>query len=209
MSRALNSAHSSTAATCSLNDVPVAGIAMQLLPDANALAVAEAVKARMTQLAVELAAGRVSWFVPYDSTDFINISINEVVKTLIEAIILVFLVMLVFLQNLRATLIPTLVVPVALMGAFIGMYAFGFTINQLTLFGMVLAIGIVVDDAIVVIENVERIMREEKLPPRRRPARRCGRSPARSSRSPRCWPPCSFRARCRAAASASSIASSR
>ena len=103
---------------------------------------------------------------PYDSTDFIHISINEVVKTLIEAMILVFIVMLVFLQNLRATLIPTLVVPVALMGAFIGMYAFGFTINQLTLFGMVLAIGIVVDDAIVVIENVERIMREEKLAPK-------------------------------------------
>ena len=95
-----------------------------------------------------------------------------------------FLVMLVFLQNLRATLIPTLVVPVALMGAFIGMYAFGFTINQLTLFGMVLAIGIVVDDAIVVIENVERIMREEKLPPKEATTRRCGRSPAPSSRSP-------------------------
>jgi multidrug efflux pump len=148
-----------------LNDVPVAGIAVQLLPNANALAVAEAVKARMKQLAVGLPTG-VSWFVPYDSTDFIHISIREVVKTLIEAMILVFIVMLVFLQNLRATLIPTLVVPVALMGAFIGMYAFNFTINQLTLFGMVLAIGIVVDDAIVVIENVERIMREEKQPPR-------------------------------------------
>src|ERR1700733_14517814 len=148
-----------------LNDVPVAGIAVQLLPNANALAVAEAVKARMKTLAAGLPTG-VSWFVPYDSTDFILISIHEVVKTLIEAMILVFIVMVVFLQNLRATLIPTLVVPVALMGAFIGMYAFGFTINQLTLFGMVLAIGIVVDDAIVVIENVERIMREEKLPPK-------------------------------------------
>ena len=137
------------------------GVAVQLLPGANALAVAEAVKARMATLQPSLPPG-VSWFVPYDSTDFIHISINEVVKTLIEAMVLVFIVMLVFLQNLRATLIPTLVVPVALMGAFIGMYAFGFTINQLTLFGMVLAIGIVVDDAIVVIENVERIMREEK-----------------------------------------------
>src|SRR6202042_3153781 len=88
------------------------------------------------------------------------------IKTLVEAMILVFIVMLVFLQNLRATLIPTMVVPVALMGAFIGMYAFGFTINQLTLFGMVLAIGIVVDDAIVVIENVERIMSEEGLSPK-------------------------------------------
>jgi multidrug efflux pump len=148
-----------------LDNQPVAGVAVQLLPGANALAVAEAVKARMRSLQSSLPVG-VSWFVPYDSTDFINISINEVVKTLIEAMILVFIVMLVFLQNLRATLIPTLVVPVALMGAFIGMYAFGFTINQLTLFGMVLAIGIVVDDAIVVIENVERIMREEKLPPK-------------------------------------------
>src|SRR6202042_3340606 len=88
------------------------------------------------------------------------------IKTLVEAMILVFIVMLVFLQNLRATLIPTMVVPVALMGAFIGMYAFGFSINQLTLFGMVLAIGIVVDDAIVVIENVERIMSEEGLSPK-------------------------------------------
>ena len=148
-----------------LDNVPVAGVAVQLLPGANALAVAEAVKARMRSLQTSLPPG-VSWFVPYDSTDFIHISINEVVKTLIEAMILVFIVMLVFLQNLRATLIPTLVVPVALLGAFIGMYAFHFTINQLTLFGMVLAIGIVVDDAIVVIENVERIMREEKLAPK-------------------------------------------
>ncbi|HEY5103142.1 MAG TPA: efflux RND transporter permease subunit, partial [Steroidobacteraceae bacterium] len=148
-----------------LDNQPVAGVAIQLLPGANALAVAEAVKARVTSLQAGLPPG-VSWFVPYDSTDFIHISINEVVKTLVEAMILVFIVMLVFLQNLRATLIPTLVVPVALMGAFIGMYAFGFTINQLTLFGMVLAIGIVVDDAIVVIENVERIMREEKLSPK-------------------------------------------
>jgi len=147
-----------------LDNVPVAGVAIQLLPGANALAVAEAVKARMRSLQSSLPPG-VSWFVPYDSTDFIHISINEVVKTLVEAMILVFIVMLVFLQNLRATMIPMLVVPVALMGAFIGMYAFGFTINQLTLFGMVLAIGIVVDDAIVVIENVERIEREEKLTP--------------------------------------------
>jgi multidrug efflux pump len=148
-----------------LDNVPVAGVAIQLLPGANALAVAEAVKSRMASLQSSLPPG-VSWFVPYDSTDFIHISINEVVKTLIEAMILVFIVMLVFLQNLRATMIPMLVVPVALMGAFIGMYAFGFTINQLTLFGMVLAIGIVVDDAIVVIENVERIEREEKLAPK-------------------------------------------
>src|SRR5690606_29775858 len=95
-----------------------------------------------------------------------TISIKEVVKTLLEAVVLVFLVMLIFLQNLRATIIPTLVIPVALLGTFLGLSMLGFTVNQLTLFAMVLAIGIVVDDAIVVIENVERIMTEEGLPPR-------------------------------------------
>ena len=148
-----------------LNDEPVAGFGVQLLPGANALDVAEAVKAKMAELQATFPAG-VEWFVPFDATNFIKISIEEVLKTLGAAIVLVFIVMLVFLQSLRATLIPTLVVPAALMGAFIGMYAFGFSINQLTLFGMVLAIGIVVDDAIVVIEAVERIMREEGLSPR-------------------------------------------
>src|SRR5690606_21780528 len=104
--------------------------------------------------------------VPYDSGTFVSISIEEVVHTLIEAIVLVFLVMLIFLQNFRATIIPTLVIPVALLGTFLGMLALGFTINQLSLFGMVLAIGIIVDDAIVVSENVERIMTEEKLSPK-------------------------------------------
>src|SRR4029079_134 len=108
----------------------------------------------------------VEWFVALDATTFITHAIHEVIFTLCAAVVLVFIVMLVFLQSLRATLIPTLVVPVALMGAFIGMEIFGFSINQLTLFGMVLAIGIVVDDAIVVIESVERIMREEHLSPR-------------------------------------------
>ena len=108
----------------------------------------------------------VEWFVALDATTFITHAINEVIFTLVAAVVLVFIVMLVFLQSFRATLIPTLVVPVALMGAFIGMEIFGFSINQLTLFGMVLAIGIVVDDAIVVIESVERIMREEHLSPR-------------------------------------------
>ncbi len=107
-----------------------------------------------------------TWFSPYDSTTFVKISIQEVVKTLFEAVLLVFLVMLIFLQNFRATLIPTLVIPVALLGTFLGMWMIGFTINQLTLFAMVLAIGIVVDDAIVVIENVERIMTEEGLAPK-------------------------------------------
>jgi len=148
-----------------LDNRPVAACAIQLLPGANALAVAKAIRAKMADLALTFPRG-VTWFVPYDSTTFIKVSIKEVALTLVAAIVLVFLVMLVFLQNLRATLIPTLVVPAALMGAFIGMYASGFSINQLSLFGMVLAIGIVVDDAIVVIENVERIMREEHLPPK-------------------------------------------
>ncbi|HTM28677.1 MAG TPA: multidrug efflux RND transporter permease subunit [Rhodanobacter sp.] len=147
------------------NGKPVAAFAIQLLPGANALDVATAVHGKMTELATSFPQG-VSWLVPYDSTTFVKISIDEVVHTLIEAIILVFLVMLLFLQNIRATIIPTLVIPVALLGTFIGMLLLDFTINQLTLFGMVLAIGIVVDDAIVVIENVERIMTEEGLSPK-------------------------------------------
>jgi len=143
---------------------PAAGFAVQLAPGANALGVTRSVKARMEELATTFPEG-VSWFTPYDSSEFVRISIEEVVITLVEAVALVFLVMLVFLQNFRATLIPTLVIPVALLGTFLGMYMIGFTINQLTLFGMVLAIGIVVDDAIVVIENVERIMSEEGLSP--------------------------------------------
>ncbi|GLQ89343.1 multidrug efflux RND transporter permease subunit [Dyella flagellata] len=144
---------------------PVGGFGVQLLPGANALNVAEAVRAKMDELSKDFPQG-VTWFAPYDSTPFVRVSIDEVVHTLVEAIILVFFVMLIFLQNFRATVIPTLVIPVALLGTFIGLAPMGFTINQLTLFGMVLAIGIVVDDAIVVIENVERIMTEENLPPK-------------------------------------------
>jgi len=144
---------------------PIGAFAIQLLPGANALDVATAVRAKMDELAPGFPPG-VSWFSPYDSTSFVQISIDEVVHTLIEAVVLVFLVMLLFLQNIRATIIPTLVIPVALLGTFLGMLVLGFTINQLTLFGMVLAIGIVVDDAIVVIENVERIMTEENLSPK-------------------------------------------
>ncbi|HEY8327627.1 MAG TPA: efflux RND transporter permease subunit [Rhodanobacter sp.] len=144
--------------------LPVAAFAIQLLPGANALDVATAVHGKMDELAGSFPQG-VNWFTPYDSTTFVKVSVNEVVHTLVEAIALVFLVMLIFLQNIRATIIPTLVIPVALLGTFIGMLLLGFTINQLTLFGMVLAIGIVVDDAIVVIENVERIMTEEGLSP--------------------------------------------
>ncbi len=148
-----------------LNGDPIAGFAILLSPDANALQVADAVRSKMKELAQYFPAG-VTWLVPYDTTQFISISIREVIFTLCEAIVLVFLVMLLFLQNLRATLIPTLVVPVALTSAFAGMYVSGFSVNVLTLFGLVLAIGLVVDDAIVVVENVERIMTEEGLPPK-------------------------------------------
>ncbi|QDW66462.1 multidrug efflux RND transporter permease subunit [Luteimonas granuli] len=147
------------------NGQPTGAFAVQLLPGANALTVAEAVTSRMDELQGSFPQG-VEWFSPFDSTTFVTISIKEVVKTLLEAVVLVFLVMLVFLQNLRATIIPTLVIPVALLGTFLGLSMLGFTVNQLTLFAMVLAIGIVVDDAIVVIENVERIMSEEGLAPR-------------------------------------------
>ncbi len=148
-----------------VNGEPIAGFATMLAPQGNALQTAEAIRSKMEQLQQYFPDG-VSWFVPYDSTQFINISIDEVVYTLIEAVVLVFLVMLLFLQNLRATLIPTLVVPVALTSAFAGMYMVGFSINILSMFALVLAIGLVVDDAIVVVENVERIMTEEGLSPK-------------------------------------------
>jgi multidrug efflux pump len=144
------------------NGQAVSGFGVQLISGANALNVAREVNAKMAELQATFPPG-VSWFVPYDTTQFIKISIEEVVKTLLIAIVLVFLVMLLFLQNFRATIIATLVIPVALMGGFLGMWLVGFTVNQLSLFGMVLAIGIVVDDAIVVIENVERIMDAEHL----------------------------------------------
>ena len=148
-----------------LDGKPIAAFAVQVLPGADTLDVAKRVKAKMDELLPTLPPG-ISWFAPYDSTTFITISIHEVMYTLIAAVVLVFLTMLIFMQSLRATLIPTLVVPVALLGAFIGMKIFGFSINQLSMFGMALAIGIVVDDAIVVIESVERLMREEHLSPK-------------------------------------------
>ncbi|HEY0665593.1 MAG TPA: efflux RND transporter permease subunit [Gallionella sp.] len=144
---------------------PTSTIAIRLAPGANALDTAKAVKARMTELSKFFPQG-MEWLVPYDTSKFVEISITEVVKTLVEAIILVFLVMYLFLENFRATLIPTIVVPVALTGATVGLYLLGYSINTLTLFAMVLAIGVIVDDAIVVVENVERIMVEEGLPPR-------------------------------------------
>ena len=147
-----------------MNGQPIAAIAIRVAPGANALDVAKNVKSRMAELARYFPQG-VDWAVPYDTSRFVEISIFEVVKTLGEAMILVFIVMYVFLGHWRTTLIPAVVVPVALAGATAGLYAFGFSINVLTLFAMVLAIGILVDDAIVVVENVERIMREERLPP--------------------------------------------
>ena len=147
-----------------LNSKPALGMAIQLSPTGNALATATATKARLEELRKYFPAG-VDYSVPYDTSGFVKLSITQVVLTLVEAIILVFLVMFVFLQNWRYTLIPTLVVPVALMGTFGVMSVFGFSINVLTMFGMVLAIGILVDDAIVVVENVERIMVEEGLSP--------------------------------------------
>ncbi len=148
-----------------LNGKPVAGLGIKLTPTANALATATAVKDKMAELKAYFPAG-VDYEVPYDTSKFVKISIEEVVKTLVEAIILVFLVMYLFLQSFRATIIATIVVPVALLGTMAAMFVFGFSINVLTMFGMVLAIGILVDDAIVVVENVERIMSEEGLSPR-------------------------------------------
>jgi len=148
-----------------VNGIPIAGMAILLAPSANALQVAAEVRAKMDELQQYFPAN-VSWLVPYDTTTFVSISIREVLFTLAAAVVLVFLVILLFLQNLRATLIPTLVVPIALTSAFAGMYLFGFSINVLSLFALVLAIGLVVDDAIVVVENVERIMTEEGLPPK-------------------------------------------
>jgi multidrug efflux pump len=148
-----------------LNGQPFAAIAVQLSLTGNALQTATAVHEKMDELAKYFPPG-VKYTIPYDTSLFVKISIEEVVKTLLEAVLLVFLVMYLFLQNIRYTLIPTIVVPVALMGTFAAMQLFGFSINVLTMFGMVLAIGILVDDAIVVVENVERIMSEEGLSPR-------------------------------------------
>ena len=154
----------SYATTARLNGKPATGMGVQLSPSGNALAAATAVKTRMAELEKYFPPG-VSWTIPYDSSDFVKISIKQVAQTLLEAIVLVFLVMFLFLQNFRYTVIPTIVVPVALLGTFGALLAMGFSINVLTMFGMVLVIGIVVDDAIVVVENVERIMNEEGLPP--------------------------------------------
>lgn len=148
-----------------LNGKPFVAIAVQQSLTGNALATAELVRNKMEELSKFFPPG-LTYTVPYDTSLFVKISIEEVVKTLLEAVLLVFIVMYVFLQNFRYTLIPTIVVPVALLGTFAVMQVAGFSINVLTMFGMVLAIGILVDDAIVVVENVERIMSEEGLSPR-------------------------------------------
>jgi multidrug efflux pump len=152
------------ATSARLNGKPSTGIGVQLAPSGNALATADAVRKRLGELSAYFPAG-MKWSIPYDTSRFVRISIQQVVVTLLEAVALVFLVMYLFLQNWRYTLIPTLVVPVALLGTFATLLALGFSINVLTMFGMVLVIGIVVDDAIVVVENVERIMSHEGLPP--------------------------------------------
>ena len=152
------------ATSARLNGNPSTGIGVQLSPTGNALATAKLVRARMDELSRFFPAG-VKYSIPFDSSRFIDISIRQVVETLLIAVALVFLVMYLFLQNLRYTIIPTIVVPVTLMGTFAVLLALGFSINVLTMFSMVLVIGIVVDDAIVVVENVERIMSEEGLHP--------------------------------------------
>jgi multidrug efflux pump len=147
-----------------LNGKPSTGIGIQLAPTGNAMETAALVKTRMNELSKFFPAG-MSYAIPFDSSRFVDISIKQVVETLIEAVVLVFLVMYLFLQNFRYTIIPTIVVPIALLGSLATLLALGYSINVLTMFGMVLVIGIVVDDAIVVVENVERIMTEEGLPP--------------------------------------------
>ncbi len=154
----------SYATSARLNGKQAIGIGVQLAPSGNALASAKAVRDKMTELERFFPQG-MKWNIPYDSSRFVKISISQVAETLFEAVALVFLVMFLFLQNWRYTIIPTIVVPIALLGTFATLLALGFSINVLTMFGMVLVIGIVVDDAIVVVENVERIMTEEGLPP--------------------------------------------
>ncbi|HQA10071.1 multidrug efflux RND transporter permease subunit [Zoogloea sp.] len=152
-------------ASTTLLGKPVVGVGIFLQSGANALEVADRVRTRMEELKQKFPSG-MDYVIPFDTTKFVQASINEVVHTLIEALILVAVVVFIFLQNWRATLIPLIAVPVSLIGTFAGLWVFGFSINTLTLFAMVLAIGIVVDDAIVVLENVERLMWEENMAPR-------------------------------------------
>ena len=151
-------------ASTTLMGKPVIGIGIFLQSGANALEVARSVRARMDELKQKFPSG-VDYVVPFDTTKFVDASIREVLQTLVEALLLVVAVVYLFLQSWRATLIPMIAVPVSLIGTFAGLWVFGFSINTLTLFAMVLAIGIVVDDAIVVLENIERLMSERKMSP--------------------------------------------
>ncbi len=147
------------------NGLPASGLGISLGTGANALETAAAVKERLAELSENFPDGlKVAY--PFETTPFVEASIQEVVKTLLEAIVLVFLIMYLFLQNFRATIIPTIAVPVVLLGTFAILYATGFSVNTLTMFAMVLAIGLLVDDAIVVVENVERVMHEDGLDPK-------------------------------------------
>ena len=148
-----------------LNGQPAAAMGVQLAPGANALETAQGIKTRLAELSKNFPSD-VSYSVPFDTSIFVKVAISKVLMTLAEAVVLVFLVMLLFLQNLRYTLIPTIVVPICLLGTLAVMLPLGFSVNMMTMFGMVLAIGILVDDAIVVVENVERIMAEEGLSPK-------------------------------------------
>ena len=148
-----------------LNGKPTAGLSVLLSPTGNALATASAVEAKMKELSKFFPAN-IGYEIPYNITPVVKASIDKVLMTLVEAVVLVFIVMFLFLQNIRYTIIPTIVVPVALLGTCAMLLVAGYSINMLTMFGMVLAVGILVDDAIVVVENVERIMAEEGLPPK-------------------------------------------
>ena len=151
--------------TSTFNGEEAVAFAIYLQPGANALETAEAVNNKMKELSKNFPEG-VTYEIPYDTTLFVNVSIHEVIHTFFEAVVLVIIVVYLFLQSMRATIIPILAVPVSIVGAFAGMYLLGFSINLLTLFGLILAIGIVVDDAIIVLENVERLMHDEKLSPK-------------------------------------------
>ena len=169
-----------------MNGQPGVNVGVYLQTGANAMSAAAEVKARITELAQEFPQGKLAYVITNDTTVFVGASLNEVYHTLAEAGLLVLVVVFLFLQSWRATLIPMLAIPVSLIGTMAGLWLFGFSLNTLTLFAMTLSIGIVVDDAIVVLENVERLMRTEKLSPFDASSRRCRRFPARSS------PSCSF-----------------
>ena len=184
------------------------GMGVQLLPSANALDVYDGVMATMARIEQDFPPG-LEWRLAFDQVTVVRESITEVLKTLGEALLLVVLVMFLFLQNWRSTIIPALTIPVSLIGTFAFVKLFGFSINTLTLFGIVLAIGIVVDDAIVVVENIERHMREFGKSAYRPPSTRCRRCSVQSSSSASCWWRCSCRWRSSPAPPAGSTSSSR